>query len=185
MRPHWHQGFTLIEMIIAIAVAAILVAIAVPSFLAQIDKNQVKSAADELYAQLQFARSEAVKRNRTVRVYFKKVNADGTQWCYGLKVNAACNCQQTDDTAVDYCEIDGVRKSVSNGDHNSITIANGTDPFGGVVSFNPMHGTAAAGNAEFESGGGRKIRVTVSNLGRIRLCSPTGTGNILDYPQCP
>lgn len=59
-------GFSLVELMVTIAVAAILLAIAAPSFTQVIADNRAASAANDLLASLQFARSEAVKRARPV-----------------------------------------------------------------------------------------------------------------------
>lgn len=61
-------GFTLVELVITIAVVAILVALATPSFTSVINSNRLTAQANNLVADLQLARSEAVRRNRTVRV---------------------------------------------------------------------------------------------------------------------
>ncbi|QOD90414.1 GspH/FimT family pseudopilin [Lysobacter sp. CW239] len=62
------RGFTLVELMVTVAVAAILMAIATPSFTSIINSNRLTSAANEMVATLQFARMEAVRQNRTVRV---------------------------------------------------------------------------------------------------------------------
>lgn len=62
------QGFTLIELMVTIAVAAILLAIAAPSFTSIINSNRLTSAANEMVATLQAARMEAVRLNATVNV---------------------------------------------------------------------------------------------------------------------
>jgi prepilin-type N-terminal cleavage/methylation domain-containing protein len=66
--PHGRRkgGFTLIELLIVIAIAAILAAVAVPSFRTMNRNMAVRGAADELVADIQFARSEAVRTNRVV-----------------------------------------------------------------------------------------------------------------------
>ncbi|MPS98116.1 MAG: prepilin-type N-terminal cleavage/methylation domain-containing protein [Pseudomonas sp.] len=56
----WPRGFTLIEMMVVVALVAILAALAAPSFIAQIANQRVSSAALELQSLLQLARSEAV-----------------------------------------------------------------------------------------------------------------------------
>ncbi|MDR2015121.1 MAG: GspH/FimT family pseudopilin [Azoarcus sp.] len=65
-------GFTLIEMLIVIAIAAILAATAVPSFRTMNRNMAVRGAADELIAGVQFARSEAARTNQTVSLLLKE-----------------------------------------------------------------------------------------------------------------
>ena len=61
-------GFTLVELMVTLAVAAILMAIAIPNFTALINGNRLTSTANELVSSLQLARSEALRRNTQVRV---------------------------------------------------------------------------------------------------------------------
>lgn len=60
------RAFTLIEVLIVIAIVAILASLAAPSFSDLIKSQKVKSTASDLNAALALARSEAVKRNRDV-----------------------------------------------------------------------------------------------------------------------
>jgi type IV fimbrial biogenesis protein FimT len=59
-------GFTLIELMISIAVLVILLAIVAPSFRQVIANQRIKTASFELFSALNYARSEAVKRNASV-----------------------------------------------------------------------------------------------------------------------
>lgn len=61
-------GFTLIEIMVTVAVLAIVLAIAVPAFGTLIRSNRLTSNANELVAALQLARSEAVRQNSSVAV---------------------------------------------------------------------------------------------------------------------
>jgi len=66
-RPVWYSGLTLIELMVTIAVAAILAALAAPSFTGMLGSYRVESAAQELKASLDLARSEAIKLARTAQ----------------------------------------------------------------------------------------------------------------------
>lgn len=68
------RGFTLLELLVTITIAAILVAIAVPSFRTTIQKHRLRSATDNLQAAIDYARSEAVLRGTYVSVC---ASADG------------------------------------------------------------------------------------------------------------
>src|ERR1700760_1109011 len=62
------SGFTLLEVLMTIAVAAILMGIAIPSFRYITNANRIASELNGLLGDLQFARSEAIKEGRTVTV---------------------------------------------------------------------------------------------------------------------
>lgn len=59
-------GFTLIEMLIAVAILGILTTLAVPSFNDYILGQRLANAAFDLNASLSYARGEAIKRNAAV-----------------------------------------------------------------------------------------------------------------------
>jgi type IV fimbrial biogenesis protein FimT len=56
------SGFTLVELMVTIAIAAILLGLGVPSFRTLIENNRIAAASNDIVTALQFARSEAVKR---------------------------------------------------------------------------------------------------------------------------
>lgn len=83
------RGFTLIELMVTIAVAAVLLAIAVPSFTSVINGNRLTGEANELVASLQLARSEAVRRNMQVIVCSSSNGAtcaDSPNWTQWISV---------------------------------------------------------------------------------------------------
>jgi type IV fimbrial biogenesis protein FimT len=68
------SGFTLTEMMIAITVMAILMAVAVPSYRDASLGSQLRATANELFSSITLARSEAIKRNAVVTLC---VSSDG------------------------------------------------------------------------------------------------------------
>ncbi|MDK2797846.1 MAG: type fimbrial biosis protein FimT [Tepidiphilus sp.] len=68
-QPSRHaRGFSLVELMVTIAVLAILLAIGIPSFASLIASNRLTSATNELVAALQTARTEAIRRNARITV---------------------------------------------------------------------------------------------------------------------
>jgi type IV fimbrial biogenesis protein FimT len=59
-------GFTLVELMVAIAVLAIVTTVAVPSFNSLVQGNRLISGANQLLSAYQGARSEAIKRSQNV-----------------------------------------------------------------------------------------------------------------------
>lgn len=81
------RGFSLIELMIILALLAIFVGVAVPSFQQMIQSNRAQGAAEELLAQLQYARSEAVMRNQFVVV--ENLSGTNGQWSGEIRIYAS------------------------------------------------------------------------------------------------
>ena len=62
------KGFTLVELMVSIAIAVIIITIAIPSFTNFLRNSTVRTQANELAAVMQFARSEAIKRRTDIDV---------------------------------------------------------------------------------------------------------------------
>jgi type IV fimbrial biogenesis protein FimT len=62
------SGFTILELMVVVTIAAILMGIAIPSFMEAIRSNRLTTYANELVTALNLARSEAVKRGVNVTV---------------------------------------------------------------------------------------------------------------------
>ena len=65
------QGFTVMEILITLAIAAILLATAVPNFKNQIEQSRFTAASNEILVALNFARGEALRRSRPISVRMK------------------------------------------------------------------------------------------------------------------
>ena len=68
MNKHKHSGFTLIELMITLAVVGILLAVGVPSLKTFMQGNQLVATSNELLSALHVARSEAIKLNKRVMI---------------------------------------------------------------------------------------------------------------------
>lgn len=60
------HGFTLVELMVSIAVLSIVVLVAVPSFNSLVQGNRMTAQVNQFVAALNLAKAEAVKRNQTV-----------------------------------------------------------------------------------------------------------------------
>jgi prepilin-type N-terminal cleavage/methylation domain-containing protein len=102
-----YNGFTLIELMIALVVIGILASLALPSYRNIIEKRQVTRGAEEFAAFLSVAKGQAVKLNEDLAVSYT-FGVDG--WCMGYQArpddDAACDCTETDETVGDFCGID-------------------------------------------------------------------------------
>jgi type IV fimbrial biogenesis protein FimT len=76
-----HAGFTIIELMFAVAIAAILVAVAIPSFRTMIVSNRLTTQANELVGAVNYARSEAISHNNAVT--FCRSNLEASTNCSG------------------------------------------------------------------------------------------------------
>ena len=63
------SGFTLLELIVALAIGAVILVVGVPSFKGTLDNQRMTSATNELVMSLNLAKSEAIKRVVSVRVH--------------------------------------------------------------------------------------------------------------------
>jgi len=160
------SGFTFIETLVVIAIGAILAALAAPSFQTSIDKQRITGAAEAVLADLRWARSEAVVRNRPVCVKFTA----GTDWDYTIRLD---DCD--DGTELKTVEGDGfpsviLSSAVFNGGVGG-SVAYTT--FLPIRSSNPNNGLVTLQSNHHSS------EVSVSPLGRVRIC-----GTMVGYHPC-
>ncbi len=173
------RGFTLLELMVTVSVAMILAAMAVPSFSSQMENYRLQAASERLYADLQFARLEAIRSNQNVRVSF----TSGSQWCYGLILGeTACDCSVSVSSASNYCSL----KRVTHADFSRVSIPDAASiTFSDrKTGFDPVRGIALnAGSVTLQSTAGNQARIMLAALGLVTVCAPAGT-NLSGYPAC-
>lgn len=157
-----HTGLTLVELLVGIAVLAVLLVVAVPSFQTLRQQYLVRSAGMAIYSDLQLARSESIKRNRAVTVCFS--GSGSTNWSYQLRDSADCTGT--------------VLESVNGQDFPSITLT--ASYGGGLLTFRSRRNTLTSGNVTL-SDGSHDIRVMTWNNSIIRTCSGDG---LIGVPPC-
>lgn len=81
---HGSAGFTIIELMLAVAVAGVLAAVALPSLNILITNQRVRGVTTDLVASLIYARSEAIKRNAQVSLV-----PNGGNWATGWTVQVS------------------------------------------------------------------------------------------------
>lgn len=88
------NGFTLIELMVVVALAAILAAIAAPSFKGFVSGQRVKTATSDFAMAAIFARSEAIKRNADVTITSATSGATGWKDGWTVAVGGTSLSQQ-------------------------------------------------------------------------------------------
>ncbi|TRU45138.1 MAG: prepilin-type N-terminal cleavage/methylation domain-containing protein [Microcystis aeruginosa Ma_QC_Ch_20071001_S25] len=73
---HKNQGFTLLEILVALAITGILAALTLPNLLAWLNSNRVQQATDSIQSALQDAQKQAMRRGRICTINF--TNGTGT-----------------------------------------------------------------------------------------------------------
>lgn len=172
--PRWvaARGFTLIELMVVVALVAIILALAAPSFTGTLARKRLEGVASELSTDIQYARSEAAHRNTAVGIVFD-TNCY-TVYVLGTTNATGCGALGTGGSSL---------KNVQIGGGTSLAFAPAVA--GAFIAFDPVRGMAvdAATGANDLSGsvtltnsaGNWQIRALVTKVGRTKLCSPNNT----------
>jgi len=170
------SGFTLVELLVTLALVALLVAVAAPAMAAFLDKARLRSATQTLAQELRQARTHALSHQNTIYFSF---SVRAQQWCYGWRDDSACQCDSHTPSALCQTANDKRTHRQSSVDYPAVKLTGNRRSTHGTVVFSPLRGTAT-GTTFLVHNGYSQARVIVSPLGRIRICSPDGR----DYPSC-
>ncbi|KQV54355.1 MULTISPECIES: GspH/FimT family pseudopilin [unclassified Duganella] len=180
------RGVTLIELMVAISVLGVLLALAVPSFARMIQDAQNRTAAESLLNGLQLARAEALRRNTPVR--FKLTDAEGkVAWTVGCANAAICSTslqERSPDEGGSNARV-GISKAALSKPLTATTFATVLTAGAGLdqpasVTFDSFGRAPAAAGTEIvridvtnaQSNSARRYVVTIGQGGQVRMCDP-------------
>jgi type IV fimbrial biogenesis protein FimT len=170
------RGLTLMEVMVTVAIMAILLVLAVPSFNSFLARGRLTGAAEALAQDLQLAKSEALRSNADVTISF----SPGGAWCYGTVATAiACDC-----TVANSCAL----RRTDSGAFAGVTMAAPTFA-GNAATFTARQGLANTGMVEFNHPNAGTLRVSVGEAGQttpssqVQICSTSG--GLGHHPACP
>jgi len=187
------RGFTLIELMFGIALFALLMVLAMPTFTTLLQNSRLRGATDSILAGLQTARSEALRRNQTVEFMLTSDALDAPGDGSGIAANAtgpgwAVRALDAAAVSIAYVEVRSGREGSGTDDPAAIyaTMSATSLPATGTIRFDGLGRTnVGVANAAFDvtppdpgtckaSGGNmRCLRVVVTASGRVRMCDPS------------
>lgn len=167
MRTHrTQQGVTLIEASVVVAISAITIGTAAPSYRQFIERQRLHGVAAQLATDLQFTRAESVMRNSGLRL---SVYSQGWGSCYVIHSGAASQCT-CNESGTATC-IGGAKqlKTVQLPNADQLALESNVNS----ILFDPMHGTSTpAGTFKVIASSRRAVHHVVNLMGRVRSCSP-------------
>ena len=183
-----HRGFTIVEVMMSIVLIAIGSALALPSYRNMVEKRQLTNSAEQLSSFVNTVQSISTRTNQIITVSSNR-DADD-DWCIGATMgDAACNCEVTDDSSSDYCEIDS-QLFVLNQDVSGASDLMSGITGSGTYSFDPIRGLFLDLNdsitMEMHSySGDFRLNMVVNNTGRVIVCSDDASHDVPGYKVCP
>ena len=184
--PFNSRGFTLIEVMVAIAIMSILVMFAAPSFTAYSENSKVRGVAESFYASAQLARLEAIRTNQRVELVLTTdtpiVANVGTTNTSATAGNWLIRRLSDDPTPV-YTFVEG--KSVREGSNKSdatstvtVNAASAGSPAAAITFGSAGASSLGAtwtvnfGSSTVACGSVRCLRVIVTASGQVKACDP-------------
>jgi type IV fimbrial biogenesis protein FimT len=159
------RGLSLIEALMTLAVTAIALGAALPGFEAARERRHLDGVAAQLETDLQFTRSLAVARQRTLRISY---GADAEGSCYVIHDGGADDCRCG--SAGPVCR--GATQALRHV-HLGPDAAVGLSANVRSMAFDADKGTVTpTGTVRIVGRDGRAVHQVVNLMGRVRSCSP-------------
>lgn len=176
-------GLTLIELLIALSVLAILVTGVIPAMSQLIERQRLTAAAETIAADLRLLRNAAMTQGiNNLTLSFQT----GKSWCYGA-AQRPCNCHAAPKTR-NACtltrnpELAHFTRGAS--DFPDIRLIKARFSGGQQTRLDNIRGLAQPGTLRIANRAGDMLDIKLSLLGRIRICTPSGQRHRARYEQC-
>lgn len=174
------RAFSLVELLVVLAVAIIVLALAIPDMRAMIRQHQLKTAVRDLYNALDLARSQAMARGE--RVMLAPLDPNDADWSGGWIIFVDRNGDQRYGPADEAISSHGpVSKGIS-----IIGAFSSQQPGKSYLAYNSAgrscsatSSMAARWGAFALEQGDQQRRIVINMLGRARVCDP-----LKDRAQC-
>ena len=146
------SAFTLIEIVVTLAIISVLLFASVPVFSGFLGALEMKGSARSIVADLRFAQEKAVTLRTTVTTYFKPKTLLGEPATYVVKSGSAASGKEK------------ILKQVKFGSKFDFA-----EPVTIVFSKGGSPPAGGAGTVKLEYIGGRLMRIIISSAGRVRM----------------
>jgi len=176
-RADLQRGFTLVELMIGIAIVSMMLMFGIPSLSAWIQSSQIRNASESIVSGLQLARAEAVRRNTSVQFVMPSLAGGGVASDWAV----TCVTPSVDCPGVGMTMTEIQKRSASEGSANAqVAAGQATIVFNGMGRVTPTPGgdivlnltNPTGGTCAASSGTMRCLRISVAAGGQVRMCDP-------------